>query len=267
MDYLTPTGGAAGEGSLAEITRRRNALATRPARGAYQERFAPGGQSTQMIVGASPESDRHIIRTSESLYRIFKMKRVYFSAYIPVVESPELPSLFSPPALKREHRLYQADWLLRFYGFTADEILDENHPFLDPDLDPKISWALRHIERFPIELNRAPLEDLLRIPGVGNVSALRIFRQRRAAAVRYEDLKKIGVVLKRARFFLTCSGKYYGGKEPDPVYIQGRMLSPARIRDRLLEKKNAAQISLFDGGGFPQLADASAPRPSATIER
>jgi putative DNA modification/repair radical SAM protein len=249
MDRGLPFGAnPAGDGSLAEITQNRNPVAAPGGRGRYKEKFAPGGQSTQMIIGASPESDRRIIKTSESLYRIFKLKRVYFSAYIPVTDAPGLPALFSPPPLRREHRLYQADWLLRFYGFAADEILDEEHPFLDAELDPKISWALRHIEQFPIEINKAPPELLLRIPGVGTTSAMRIARQRRISAVKYDDLKKIGVVLKRARFFLTCSGKYYGGKDPDPVYIKGQVLRSADIRSSLTEKDGPPQLSMFDSG-------------------
>jgi predicted DNA-binding helix-hairpin-helix protein len=250
MDPGLPFGAnsAVGDGNLAEMMQNRNPVAAPLGRGKYKGKFAPGGQSTQMIIGASPESDRQILKTSESLYRIFKLKRVYFSAYIPVVDAPGLPALFSPPPLQREHRLYQADWLLRFYGFAAEEILDEEQPFLDAELDPKISWALRHIEQFPIEINKAPPELLLRIPGVGTTSAMRIARQRRVSAVKYDDLKKIGVVLKRARFFLTCSGKYYGGKDPDPVYIKGRVLQPADIRSSLTEKAGSPQISMFDSG-------------------
>ncbi|MDR3295805.1 MAG: putative DNA modification/repair radical SAM protein [Clostridiales Family XIII bacterium] len=267
MGRGNPAGGAGftaganltmGDGSLTEMMRPGNAAAAfRP--GGYKERFAPGGQSTQMIIGASPENDRQIIKTSETLYRTFQLKRVYFSAYIPVGEAPELPPRFSPPPLKREHRLYQADWLLRFYGFTADEILDEKNPFLDPDLDPKISWALRHIEQFPVEVNKAPLELLLRIPGIGTVSAMRIARQRRMAAVKYEDLKKMGVALKRARFFLTCSGKYYGGGDPDPVYIKGEALLPEAIRDNLSEKGASRQISMFGDATPPGLPFAALP--------
>ena len=186
----------------------------------WKEKFAPAGQTTQMIIGASPESDRQIIKMSEALYRRFTMKRVYFSAYIPVADAPELPSLLTPPPLKREHRLYQADWLLRFYGFSADEILTEEAPNLDYDLDPKVVWALRHIEVFPIEINTASEAELLRIPGIGNVSVRRIMRQRRIQKVRYDDLKKMGVVLKRARFFLTCDGRYYGGKEQAPEKLR-----------------------------------------------
>ncbi len=173
-----------------------------------------------MIIGASPENDRQIIRMSEALYRKFTMKRVYFSAYIPVADTPELPSLLTPPPLRREHRLYQADWLLRFYGFSADEIFTEDAPNLDYDLDPKVVWALRHIEVFPIEINTASEAELLRIPGIGNVSVQRILRQRRIQRVHYEDLKKMGVVLKRARFFLTCDGRYYGSGDPEPEKLR-----------------------------------------------
>lgn len=201
-----------------------------------KEVFAPAGQTTQMIIGAGKESDRQILTTTEHLYHTFKMKRVYYSAYIPVAASPVLPDVLSAPPLQREHRLYQADWLLRFYGFRADELLDEDSPNLEPEMDPKASWALRHLDRFPVEVNKAPLDMLLRIPGVGTVSAQRIVRQRRAAAVRYEDLKKMGVVLKRARHFLTCSGKYYGEKR----------FAPEMIRNQLLEISDGIQMSMFD---------------------
>lgn len=201
-----------------------------------REVFAPAGQTTQMIIGASGETDRQIIRLTENLYHTFKMKRVYYSAYIPVVKSALLPE--QAPQLAREHRLYQADWLLRFYGFSADELLTEKYPDLDPDLDPKISWALRNIDRFPVEINKAPLSEILRIPGVGNVSALRIVRQRKLAAVKYEDLKKMGVVLKRARYFLTCSGRYYGERNMEPEYI----------KDQILGIENGIQMSMFGSG-------------------
>jgi putative DNA modification/repair radical SAM protein len=260
MDRFTPMGAdmVAGDGSLGGTLSGRNPVAARTPRGVrYKEKFAPGGQSTQMIIGASPESDRQIIKVSESMYRMFSLKRVYFSAYIPVNDAPELPARFTPPPLLREHRLYQADWLLRFYGFEADEILDEAHPFLDTELDPKISWALRHIERFPVEINKAPLETLLRVPGVGTVSAARIARQRRVSAVKYDDLKRMGVALKRARFFITCSGKYYGGKEPDPVYIRSLALNADDVRASLAGKPVSSQISMFDGG--PATLGATSP--------
>lgn len=199
------------------------------------ESFAPAGQTTQMIIGAGEESDRQILTTTENLYHTFKMKRVYYSAYIPVVSSPILPDTFTAPPLKREHRLYQADWLLRFYGFSAGEILDEENPNLDPELDPKVTWALRHLDRFPVEVNKASMDMLLRIPGVGVLSAQRILRQRKVAAVRYEDLKKMGVVLKRAKHFLTCSGKYYGEKN----------FMPQAIRDQILQINDGVQMSMF----------------------
>lgn len=197
-------------------------------RGGYKEKFAPAGQSTQMIIGATPESDRRIIKTSESLYKTFNMKRVYFSAYIPVgnTASGLLPSVRTAVPLRREHRLYQADWLMRVYKFTADEIIDEANPFLDLDMDPKMAWALRNLKRFPMEVNKVSYEELLRIPGIGATSAMRIVRQRRQAAVKFDDLKKLGVVVKRAQYFLTCCGRYYGGVPQDPELIRRELLPP-----------------------------------------
>jgi putative DNA modification/repair radical SAM protein len=246
LGYLEPQGEnvTSGDGSLLDLA--GNPIAVREAGRRGKERFAPAGQTTQMIIGATPESDRQIVKTSENLYRTFKMKRVYFSAYIPVSDSPLLPTPLAAPPLAREHRLYQADWLLRFYGFTADEILDEKNPFLDLELDPKISWALRNIDKFPIEINKASLEDLLRIPGVGTTSALRIVRQRRLAAVHFDDLKKIGVVVKRARYFITCCGRYYGGSDIAPDYIRKEALAAEVIRSRLLPAADNVQLSLFN---------------------
>ncbi len=228
------------------IVNNNGTMMVRETRQLYKVKFAPAGQTTQMIIGASPETDQQIMKVSEGLYRTFKMKRVYYSAYIPVSGSEHLPSRLTQPPLTREHRIYQADWLLRFYGFTADEILDDKNPFLDLELDPKISWALRNIHLFPIEINKASLDELLRIPGIGAVSALRIVRQRRLAAIKYDDLKKIGVVLKRARYFLTCSGKYYGGQDLIPQYIKSEMLQIENIRNSLLPINNESQISMFD---------------------
>jgi putative DNA modification/repair radical SAM protein len=168
--------------------------------------WTPAGQSTQMIIGASPESDYDILRLSESLYRKFELKRVYFSAYVPMNEDSRLPALTSAPPLCREHRLYQADWLLRFYQFNASEILSPEHPFLEEKVDPKAGWALRNLHLFPIDVMTAPLEMLLRVPGIGPRSASRIVRARRHAKLREEELKRLGVVLKRARFFITGSG-------------------------------------------------------------
>lgn len=201
--------------------------------------FAPAGQTTQMIIGAGSETDKQIIKVSENIYRTFKTKRVYFSAYIPVSDSPLLPPPGTPVPLTREHRIYQADWLLRFYGFRADEILDDSHPYLDPLLDPKVSWAIRHIDKFPLEVNKASLNELLRIPGIGATTAHRIIRQRRVAAVKYEDLKRMGVVLKRAKYFITCSGKYYGNV-PD--------FDPVRVRLELLGIADEEQLSFLPTG-------------------
>ncbi len=174
----------------------------------HAPRFAPAGQSTQMIVGATPENDWQILTLTQGLYDKYRLKRVFYSAYMPVSTSPLLPAAqsFQPPLL-REHRLYQADWLLRFYHFRAEEILDQDQPDLDPRLDPKCCWALRHPEFFPVEVNRADYEALLRVPGVGVVSARRILTARRAGPLTFEGLKRLGVVLKRAQYFLTCSGR------------------------------------------------------------
>ncbi len=170
--------------------------------------FAPAGQSTQMIVGASDETDYHILKLSEGMYRKYGLKRVFFSAYVPVTHSPLLPSplSFRPPLL-REHRLYQSDWLLRFYHFQADELLSPDHPTLNPQLDPKCSWAMSHLEYFPVEVNTADYHTLLRVPGIGVVSARRILSARRWRSLDHTALGKLGVVLKRAQYFITCSGK------------------------------------------------------------
>ncbi|MDR0434458.1 MAG: putative DNA modification/repair radical SAM protein [Gracilibacteraceae bacterium] len=199
-------------------------------------KFAPAGQSTQFIVGATPDSDMALLRASETLYRRFELKRVYFSAYVPVNDNPLLPALSSMPPLRREHRLYQADWLLRFYGFSAGELLDEACPNLDTELDPKIIWALRHLDSFPLEINRATMEELLRVPGIGVVSARRVIRQRRVCALNYDDLSKMGIVLKRAKYFITCRGKYHGDVPLRPEILRGRLAPPPAIY----------QPSLFD---------------------
>ncbi len=254
----------------------------------HAQKFAPAGQSTQMIIGATPETDRHILTLSESLYQKFRLKRVFFSAYIPLngavaIEAPKdrsgwnptpttaiesrhpdtahppvgnalrgvppppagelapltLPT--APPPLLREHRLYQADWLLRFYGFTASEILTDNNPNFDPELDPKCQWALDHIEQFPVEVNRAPQELLLRVPGVGIKSAWRIVQARRTSHLTFDALKKLGVVLKRAQYFLLCQGK----AAPGTGYSTAEAL-----RLMLVEKKpmkdQYQQLSLLD---------------------
>lgn len=169
--------------------------------------FAPAGQSTQMIIGATPESDRHIMGLAESLYKKYSLKRVFFSAYLPVNSDSRLPALDVRPPLLREHRLYQADWLLRYYDFSAWELLTEEEPNFDPYLDPKCTWAVRHPEFFPVEVNTAPKAALLRIPGIGPKSALRILSARRQQHLGMAELKRMGVVLKRAQYFITCNGR------------------------------------------------------------
>lgn len=185
-------------------------------------KFVPAGQSTQMIIGASPESDWQILSLAEGLYQRYSLKRVFFSAYMPMVNDRNLPARNTPPPLLREHRLYQADWLLRFYGFQAGEILDDEHPDFNPILDPKCNWAVNHMEQFPVEVNRAPYEMLLRVPGIGVKSAQRIRAARRYAALDFDALKKLGVVLKRARYFITCRGKSASPLPTDnPAVIAG----------------------------------------------
>ena len=206
-------------------------------------RFAPAGQSTQMIVGATPESDLQIIRLSDALYKRYGLKRVFFSAYMPVVAGPNLPALQTRPPLLREHRLYQADWLMRFYHFEADELLDECQPNFDPYLDPKCAWALRHPERFPLEVNRASYEELLRVPGIGPRSAQRIVAARRLAPLGFDGLKTLGVVLKRARWFLLCAGRASAGLRLEHDVILRALLSD----DALTRLEGPRQLSLFDG--------------------
>ncbi|NTU90928.1 MAG: putative DNA modification/repair radical SAM protein, partial [Chlorobiaceae bacterium] len=186
-------------------------------------RFAPAGQSTQMIIGASPETDLQILRLSQGLYRKMNLKRVYYSAFVPVNEDNRLPVLAAPPLL-REHRLYQADWLLRFYGFSAEEILSEQTPDLDESFDPKTAWALRHPEFFPVDVNRADYQTLLRVPGIGPTSAKRIVAARRFSAVTPEGMKKIGVVMKRAKYFITCSGRPFERLDREPARLRQRLL-------------------------------------------
>ncbi len=207
-------------------------------------RFVPAGQSTQMIIGATPEHDVQILRLTEGLYKKYALKRVFFSAYMPVVENRALPALNSPPPLLREHRLYQADWLLRFYGFTAGEILDDANPDFNPFLDPKCNWAVNHMELFPVEVNRAPYEMLLRVPGIGVKSAQRIRAARRTARLDFDALKKLGVVLKRARFFIVCMGKSASPlPTDDPAVIAGAICERSPIQRQKIDVPE--QMSLF----------------------
>ena len=209
--------------------------------GKADRHFSPAGQSTQMIIGATPETDLKIMRLSEGLYNRFSLKRVFYSAYVPVVDNSRLPALDTPPPLLREHRLYQADWLLRYYGFTADELLSEQAPHFSKFVDPKCGWAIAHPEFFPVEVNTAPFEMLLRVPGIGVTSAKRIIRARRHATITFEGLRRLGAVVKRARFFVTCDGK-----RPEGARVGGDAL-PALLSDAsVTAKKRGEQLSMFD---------------------
>ncbi|MDR1082544.1 MAG: putative DNA modification/repair radical SAM protein [Coriobacteriales bacterium] len=211
-------------------------------------RFVPAGQSTQMIVGASPESDYHILKLSASLYQRLELQRVFFSAYIPINSNPLLPAT-SEVSLLREHRLYQADWLMRFYEFDVDEIIDEEHPFLDPLIDPKCNWALNHIDQFPVEVNRVPYEMLLRIPGIGVRGAKRVVCARRERSLRFEDLKRLNITLKRAKYFITCNGKFADGVLFDPLSIYRELTRQAK--GRRFKGVLDGQLSLFDEKSEP----------------
>lgn len=209
----------------------------------FKKDFVPAGQTTQLIVGATPESDLKILKLSEGLYNKLSLKRVYYSAYVSVNEDKNLPTLESPPLL-RENRLYQADWLLRFYGFKADELLDDNNPNFSNILDPKCDWALRNIDKFPIEINKADYFTLLRVPGIGVISAKKIIRARRQFSLDFEALKKLGVVLKRAKYFITCKGKYF-----DKVYKFNQSFIETNLtyQERAyLPQTNFKQLSLFE---------------------
>ena len=208
--------------------------------------FAPAGQSTQLIVGATKDTDRHILHLTQSLYDKYKLKRVFYSAYVPVVEHALLPSTDTKPPLLREHRLYQADWLLRFYGFRAEELLSEETPDFNPLIDPKCHWAIGHLEQFPVEIMRADYEVLLRVPGIGPVSAKRIISARRTGHLQFEDLKKLGVVLKRAQFFITCCGKMRSGLRFSAATLAQQL---AAIEQGQLPAESVQQLSLFDSVG------------------
>ena len=187
--------------------------------------FVPAGQSTQMIVGATPESDSQIMAVAQGLYDNFELKRVFYSAYVSINEDKELPSRHTGTPLLREHRLYQADWLMRFYQFRAEELMNEKIPKFKILLDPKCDWALQHLEQFPVEINRADYHTLLRVPGIGVNSARRICGARKTARLGFEDLKKMGVVLKRALYFITCSGKMMYPTKLEEDYITRNLLS------------------------------------------
>lgn len=211
-----------------------------------KRRFVPAGQSTQMIIGATPESDYQIIKVAESLYDRFELKRVFYSAFVNVTKDQALPALPGGPPLLREHRLYQADWLLRFYHFHADELLSEKRPDFNIYLDPKCDWALRHLEQFPVEINRASYESLLRVPGIGYLSARRIVAARVSSRLDFSDLKKIGVVLKRAVYFITCSGRMMYPIRIEEDYITRQLLADKTQIPKDIRHAGYEQLSLFD---------------------
>lgn len=200
--------------------------------------FIPAGQTTQMIIGASGESDYAILARSENLYNNFDLKRVYYSGYVPVNKSGILVSADQTVPMIREHRLYQADWLLRFYGFKVDEILDEKDPFVDPLLDPKTNWAIKNSHFFPIEINKASYKDLLRVPGIGVTSAKRIVMTRKYSTIRYEHLKKLGIVIKRAKYFIVVNGEFLGFKKENPELLRNTLMEK--------EKMVSQQLKLFN---------------------
>jgi putative DNA modification/repair radical SAM protein len=211
-------------------------------------RFVPAGQTTQLIIGATPETDLNILRLSEGLYGKLGLKRVYYSAYMAVNEGRSLPALVTAPPLLREHRLYQADWLLRFYNFTSNELFVREDENLSLNMDPKCHWALNHLEHFPVEVNRADYMTLLRVPGIGQTSANRIVTARRMGKLGFDHLKKMGIVLKRAKYFITCDGRMF---EKTPMV-------PEVLEMRLTENKineQYAQLGLFDNGGLLALSD------------
>ena len=217
----------------------------------HAPQFVPAGQSTQMIIGATPETDLQIMQVAEALYKKFELKRVFYSAFIPVNEDKNLPARTDAgPPLLREHRLYQADWLLRYYRFEVSELLDESHPNFNVLMDPKCNWAIQHLEEFPVEINRADYGMLLRVPGIGYKSAGRIVKARRLGTLDFNDLKKMGVVLKRALYFITCSGKMMYPTKLEQDYITRNIVNTGERLPDSVQGISYRQISLFDDVRF-----------------
>ncbi len=240
-----------GNSSLWEYAHSTTVPAIVSERGQIRE-FAPAGQSTQMIIGATDENDYTLLQTTQRLYQTYDLKRVFYSAYIPINEDQALPGLDTPVPLLREHRLYQADWLLRFYGFQADELLSETRPNFNVQLDPKCDWALRHLGEFPVEVRTASYDVLLRVPGIGPKSAGRIVNARRYGSISFEHLKKMGVVLKRAHYFITCGGKMMYRTPIEEQYIT-RQLTSVNTRENWQiqhQQEDHRQMSLFDDFGI-----------------
>lgn len=230
-----------------------------------QRPFVPAGQSTQMIVGASGETDYQLLTASQYMYQNYDLKRVFYSAYIPVNEDPALPSVDTAPPLLREHRLYQADWLLRYYGFQASDLLSEEQPSFNVFLDPKCDWALRHLELFPVEINRADYAELLKVPGIGVKSATRIVKSRQNGPLTFEHLKRMGIVLKRAKYFITCSGKMMYRIPVEENFITRQLIGEDRSGNWEIEHPDSyRQLSLFDDFHFQLPPQAEDLRMSAT---
>ena len=208
----------------------------------HAPKFAPAGQTTQMIIGATNETDQKIIHVADYMYQKLSLKRVYYSGYVPVLQDSRLPSLQSQVPVVRENRLYQADWLMRYYGFAPNEIVDERQPFLDLEIDPKLAWALRNSHVFPIDINQAPREMLLRIPGVGVRSVQKILMARKFQTLSYYDLKKMGVTLSRAKYFITCSGATPLAGTIDPLRLRSLLLGQSHSKHKQLF---TGQLSLF----------------------
>lgn len=251
MTYLAQGDNTALAHNSAPLAQRDSSLArghASLARPRSARAFVPAGQSTQMIIGATPESDYQILNLSSALYQKFSLKRVFFSAYLPVNEDKRLPS-GNAVALNREHRLYQADWLMRFYRFDVNEIIDQNEPFLDLEVDPKANWALNHLDFFPIEVNKAPYTSLLRVPGIGVRGAKLIMRARKTHVLREPELRKLGIAFKRARFFITCNGAYQGGSTSfERTSLRAQLAAPIQggHHGSRSAKVATGQMSLFD---------------------
>lgn len=220
--------------------------------------FVPAGQSTQMIIGATGENDYQLLTASQNLYQTYDLKRVFYSAYVPLNEDSHLPPLGTPAPLLREHRLYQADWLLRYYGFHAEDLLSADRPNFNVLLDPKCDWALRHLELFPVEVNRADYADLLKVPGIGTKSAMRIVNSRRSGALTFDALKKIGVVLKRAKYFITCQGRMMYQIRIQEDFITRQLVGEDYQKSWELDHPQTyRQLSLFDDNLFPFPPDSA----------
>jgi len=213
--------------------------------------FAAAGQSTQMIIGATPETDYQLVSVAEALYQKFDLKRVFYSAFVKVNDDSNLPDLPGGPPLLREHRLYQADWLMRYYGFRAGELLSEAQPNFNPSMDPKCDWAVRHLEDFPVEVMKADYFMLLRVPGIGPKSARRILDARKNCNLGFEELKRIGVVLKRAQYFITCNGRTLGSLKLEENYIAHHLILGEKLPKNLHEAIYGRQMTLFE---LPQFA-------------